>query len=126
MDVGESRFVVVAKLRDLSVGCCLRVMVDDHALILARAGDTIYAFQRTCPHEKADLAQARIEGARLICPRHLASFDLVTGQASAGWTLDALKLYPVRVVGDDIAIDGDAVCGNPPGGERKVWDFTSR
>jgi hypothetical protein len=29
-------------------------------------------------------------------------------------------------VGDDIAIDGDAVRGNPPGGERKVWDFTSR
>jgi 3-phenylpropionate/trans-cinnamate dioxygenase ferredoxin subunit len=126
MDAAESRFVVVAKHGDLPDGRFLRIMVDDHALVLARAGDTICAFQRTCPHEKADLALARIDGARLICPRHLASFDLVNGQASAGWTLDALKLYPVRVAGDEIAVDVDAVRRDPPGGERKVWDFTSR
>ena len=122
----EPRFVVVATLGQLPDGAFLPVLVDGHGLVLARDGDAIYAFQATCPHEKADLAQGRIEGGRLICPRHLASYDLVDGQVSRGWKVDALKLYPVRIEGGEIAVDADAVRRNPPGGERKVWDFTAR
>jgi 3-phenylpropionate/trans-cinnamate dioxygenase ferredoxin component len=102
------------------------VTLEGHALVLARDKDAVYAFQGTCPHEKADLSQGRIEAGRLVCPRHLASFDLAGGQASHGWKLEALKLYPVRISGDDIAVDRDAVGKNPPGGERKVWDLTRR
>jgi 3-phenylpropionate/trans-cinnamate dioxygenase ferredoxin subunit len=126
MDAAEPRFVVVAKLSDLPDGGFIRAMLDHHALVLARSGGTVYAFQRTCPHEKADLAQGRIEAGRLICPRHLASFDLIDGHVSRGWKLDALRLYPVRIEGDDIAVDGEAVRRNPPGGDRKVWDLTAR
>jgi nitrite reductase/ring-hydroxylating ferredoxin subunit len=126
MDTAEPRFVVVANFDHLPDGGFIRVAIDGHALVLARAGDTVYAFQGTCPHEKADLAQGRIDGGRLVCPRHLASFDLVDGQVCRGWKLDALKLYPVRIAGGNIAVDGDAVRRNPPGGERKVWDLTTR
>jgi nitrite reductase/ring-hydroxylating ferredoxin subunit len=125
MDV-EPRFVIVAHINDLPDGGSMRVMLDGNALVLARDGDSVYAFQGTCPHEKADLAQGRIEAGRLICPRHLASFDLIDGQVSRGWKLDALRLYPVRIAGDDIAVDGEAVRRNPPGGDRKVWDLTAR
>jgi 3-phenylpropionate/trans-cinnamate dioxygenase ferredoxin subunit len=126
MDADDQRFVVVAKLADLSDGGLLRVTLEDHALVLARQNDTVYAFQRTCPHEKADLAHGRIGNGRLVCARHLASFNLADGQASSGWKLDALKLYPVLVQDGEIAIDAAAVRRNPPAGERKVWDFTSR
>lgn len=126
MDAAETRFVVVADLDDLSDGSFTRVTVDGHPLVLAREGDSVYAFQGTCPHEKADLAQGRIECGRLICPRHLASFDLADGQVSRGWKLDALRLYPVRIEHRGIAVDGNAVQRNPPGGERKVWDLTTR
>jgi 3-phenylpropionate/trans-cinnamate dioxygenase ferredoxin component len=126
MDVAEHRFVVVARLTQLPDGGFMRVTLEGHALVLARDKDAVYAFQGTCPHEKADLSQGRIEAGRLVCPRHLASFDLAGGQASHGWKLEALKLYPVRISGDDIAVDRDAVGKNPPGGERKVWDLTRR
>jgi 3-phenylpropionate/trans-cinnamate dioxygenase ferredoxin component len=126
MNATEPRFVAVARLDDLPDGQFLRVVVGNHSLVLARGGDAIYAFQGTCPHEKTDLAQGRIENGRLICPRHLASFALEDGQASRGWKLDALKLYPVHVAQGEIAVDADAVERNPPGGARKVWDLTSR
>lgn len=126
MTSAVSRFVAVATLDDLADGRSLRVLVGGHGLVLIRAGDAIYAFQGVCPHEKADLAQGHIENGRLICPRHLASFALDDGQASCGWKIDALKLYPVRVVEGTIAVDANAVERDPPGGTRKVWDLTRR
>jgi nitrite reductase/ring-hydroxylating ferredoxin subunit len=121
----EPRFVVVAALEHLQSGTLMRVTIDGHGLVVARNGDRVYAFQGTCPHEKADLAQGRIEGDRLVCPRHLASFALDDGHVSRGWKVEALKLYPVRIEDGVVAVDADAVRANPPV-NRKVWDFTQR
>ena len=119
-------FVVVATLEQLPDGALAPVMVDGQGLVLARCGAEVYAFQATCPHEKADLVLARIEHGRLVCPRHLASFSLADGEPSRGWKVDCLKLYPVRIIDGAIAVDAAAVRRNPPGGARKVWDFTTR
>ena len=123
-DMNAPRFVAVAKLDELPDGGFRRVLLDGHGLVLARQGGTVHAFQGTCPHEKADLSQGRIENGRLVCPRHLASYSLVDGQVSRGWTVEALKLYPVRIEDGAVAVDAEAVRRNPPGGARKVWDFT--
>ena len=123
----ETEFVVVARLDALVDGALIPAMVDGHGLVLARRGSEVFAFQGTCPHEKADLAQGRIADGRLVCPRHLASFSLADGEASRGWRLDRLKLYPVRIAVDGaVAVDAGAVRRDPPAGVRKVWDFTAR
>jgi len=122
--MNEPRFVAVAKLDDVPDSALRAIVLEGHGLVLARRGDTVHAFQATCPHEKADLSQGRIEDGRLVCPRHLASYSLADGQVSRGWKVDALKLYPVRIEDGTIMIDAEAVRRNPPGGARKVWDFT--
>lgn len=122
--MNEPRFVAVATFDDLPDGGLRAVVLEGHGLVLARQGDTVHAFQATCPHEKADLSKGRLEDDRLICPRHLASFSLIDGAVSRGWKVDALKLYPVRIDDGAIAVDAAAVSRNPPGGARKVWDFT--
>jgi 3-phenylpropionate/trans-cinnamate dioxygenase ferredoxin subunit len=121
------RFVAVATSHKLPDGALLRVTLESHALVLARRGDAIYAFQGACPHEKADLSQGRIEDGRLICPRHLASFALTDGAVSAGWSnVGALKLYPARIQGDAIEVDANTVDRDPPGGNRQVWVLSNR
>jgi 3-phenylpropionate/trans-cinnamate dioxygenase ferredoxin component len=125
VDAAEPRFVVVARRDQLPDGGFLRVMVEGHALVIARSAGGFYAFQGTCPHEMTDLSQGRIEDGRLICSRHLASFALSDGAVSAGWNdVAPLKLYPVKISNDAIAVDAAAVNQNPPAGSRKVWDFT--
>ena len=121
----EHQFVVVAAFEHLHDGAFVRVTIEGYGLVVARNGDRVYAFQGTCPHEKADLAQGRIEGGRLVCPRHLASFDLDDGNVSHGWKVEALTLYPVRIEDGMIAVDVEAVRANPPV-SRTVWDFTQR
>jgi len=122
----DARFVPVTTLDALRPGAPVRVIVEGHTLVLARHGDAVYAFQATCPHEKADLSQARIERGCVVCPRHLAAFALIDGKASAGWdNVEPLKLYPVRIVNGDVTVDAAAVSRQPPGGRRQVWDFSS-
>lgn len=100
------------------------VRIDGHVLAVALLDGAPVAFQALCPHDKAGLAAGRIDGCMLVCPRHLARFDLRSGAVSEGWKVDALRLYPARVENDMIAIDMAAVRSNPPGGVRKVWDLS--
>ncbi|MEJ0095905.1 MAG: Rieske 2Fe-2S domain-containing protein [Methylocella sp.] len=102
----------------------MRVEVEGHGVVLARTGSEVHACEGLCPHEKADLSSGRVDSGRLVCPRHLASFSLREGSVSAGWKVEALRLYPVRIVDGEIAIDAEAVGRSPPGGAKMVWDFT--
>lgn len=120
-----TRFVQVATLDGLRPGEFRRIAVEGHVLVLARDGAAVYAFQSTCPHEMADLAQGRIDDGCLICPRHLATFRLSDGAVSTGWkNVAPLKLYPVRIDGNEITVDAAAVARNPPAGKRQVWDLS--
>jgi 3-phenylpropionate/trans-cinnamate dioxygenase ferredoxin subunit len=74
---------------------CARVA--DVDLVIIQDAKQIYAFERACPHEQADLSLGRVVAGRLFCPRHLASFSLVDGKISAGWPSRDLRRYAVRV-----------------------------
>jgi 3-phenylpropionate/trans-cinnamate dioxygenase ferredoxin subunit len=86
---------------------CVRLGAVD--LLLIRDGNQIFACERACPHEQADLSLGRVADGRLFCPRHLASFDLHDGNISRGWPSRALRRYPARIWDDRIWVDAEAV-----------------
>jgi 3-phenylpropionate/trans-cinnamate dioxygenase ferredoxin component len=94
------------RLADRGVAC-VRVKAVD--LLLLRDGERVVACERACPHEQADLSRGCLRSGRLFCPRHLASFDLGSGQISAGWPSRPLQLYPVEIRDGRIWIDAAAV-----------------
>ena len=81
------------------------VTIAGRRLLVVREGARLYACERACPHESADLRAGRCLAGRLHCPRHQASFDLATGAVSPGWAFPALRVFPVCVVGDDVRVD---------------------
>ena len=76
----------------------------DRHVILLRDGERIVATDRACPHEGADLAKGRCADGKLYCARHFAWFDLFTGKVSPGWSFPGLRLYPLKIVDQDIWI----------------------
>jgi 3-phenylpropionate/trans-cinnamate dioxygenase ferredoxin subunit len=86
---------------------CVRLEAVD--LLLVRDGDRIFACERACPHEQADLGLGRVTDGRLFCPRHLASFDLHDGNVSAGWPSRPLRRYAVGIRDEQIWIHAEAV-----------------
>jgi 3-phenylpropionate/trans-cinnamate dioxygenase ferredoxin subunit len=75
------------------------------ALLVIRDGDRLYACERACPHEQADLSLGRVIDGQLHCPRHQAWFDLNDGRISPGWSSRALRRYSVRISNGEVQVD---------------------
>jgi 3-phenylpropionate/trans-cinnamate dioxygenase ferredoxin subunit len=106
-----ARWVEVLPLERLSDQSILCVRTEAADLLLVRDGERVIACERACPHEQADLSRGCIAECRLLCPRHLALFDLDDGHISAGWPSRPLRRYPVRIADGKIWIDAAAIDG---------------
>ncbi|WP_336489437.1 Rieske (2Fe-2S) protein [Methylobacterium nigriterrae] len=102
---GSPRWLPAGRLEALDARPILPVLVEGRPLILVRDGGRIFAAERACPHEGADLARGRCSEGRLLCPHHLAWFRLEDGAVSPGWSFRPLRTYPVRTLGGVIEVD---------------------
>lgn len=93
----------VCDLNRLKAEAIVRVAARD--LIVIWNEGNVVACERACPHEQADLALGQVAAGRLRCPRHAASFDLRDGAITAGWPSPPLRLYPVRITGEQVWIE---------------------
>ena len=106
---GPTAWIRVAARAAFAAGPIVPVRVAGHALLLVLDEDRVFAVERACPHEGADLAGGRCAGRRLFCPHHQASFALADGAVSPGWSFRRLRTYPVRLVGDEIWVAAQVV-----------------
>jgi len=99
-------FVKAAKTSDVSDGTMTSVTVEGEAILIACVGGKYYAIHNKCSHQGAWLDQGDLLADRceVMCPLHEACFDLRTGDASAGPAKTPVKVYAVRVEGDDILL----------------------
>jgi len=105
----HDKWVAICPLDRLARQPILCFRLEKVDLLLLRDGDRIFACERACPHEQADLSLGRIKDGRLFCPRHFASFDLDDGEVSAGWPSRRLRRYPAKTGNGRIWIDAAAV-----------------
>lgn len=96
----------IAALADRAI---VPIRVAGWSLLLMRDGDALFATERACPHEGADLALGRCAGGKLLCPRHLAWFTLQDGAVSPGWNFRPLRTFATRRAGDGIEVWIDAL-----------------
>jgi len=102
----SEEWITVASLADVPEGQMLAVEVAGEAVCLYNLGGTVYATQNVCTHAEASLAEGYIDGDCIECPLHQALFDIRTGKAKSAPATEDLRVYPVRVEGDAILVDG--------------------
>jgi 3-phenylpropionate/trans-cinnamate dioxygenase ferredoxin subunit len=72
----------------------------DHAgrsLAIYRVGETAYATDDFCTHEKARLSEGLLLDCVIECPKHNGRFDIRTGRAISAPARIALKTYKVKI-----------------------------
>ena len=99
-----SGFVKVADLGELSPGEMKYVEVGDDQVLLANVEGTIYACDNVCTHAFAPLAEGDLDGEQVECPLHGSVFNVTTGEGVDPPADEHLRVFQVRIEGNDILV----------------------
>jgi 3-phenylpropionate/trans-cinnamate dioxygenase ferredoxin subunit len=94
----------VAKVSEIAPGTTRRVVVNSLGILLCNVEGTIYAIEDICTHDGGALDQGTLEGECVVCPRHGATFDVKTGDATLPAVMPVLT-FPVTIAGDEVIVD---------------------
>lgn len=98
-------FQLACTLADLADGKPARVVIDDVAVCLVRAGDGVYAIGDVCSHADVSLAEGDVDGRTIECWLHGSRFDLATGRPTGLPATHPVPVYPVQIEGDAVLVD---------------------
>jgi NADPH-dependent 2,4-dienoyl-CoA reductase/sulfur reductase-like enzyme len=107
---------------DIGEGAMLGGQVDGEAVLIARAGGTLYAIGAECTHYHGPLADGLIVGDTVRCPWHHACFSLKTGKALAAPAIDPVACWAVEEKDGKVFVKAKkeaAAPAKPAGGTAK-------
>ena len=90
-------WVRVATVEECPPGTLLGVGAGNERIVLANVEGEIYALLDRCSHQDYPLSDGELDGYRLECIYHGASFDVCTGRALQLPAIRPVKSFPVEV-----------------------------
>ncbi len=99
------QFVNVAKVSDIPDQSAKCVEVQGRRICVVNLNGTFYAIDDTCTHAEASLCEGDVTGDELMCPLHMATFNIRTGEVTGPPADEDLVIYAVQVNGDDVQIE---------------------
>ena len=102
--MAESGFVKVAQVDELSPGEMLVVEVGEERILLANVEGNIYACDDICTHAESSLSEGDLKGEEVECELHGSAFSLITGEALTPPATESLRVYQLRIEGQDILV----------------------
>ena len=99
-------FEQVASVDEIQPGGRLSVFYDDDIPILLTQADdgTLLAIEDVCSHDGQPLTDGPIEDGEIVCPRHGARFDLVTGEAKCMPATSGIETFEIQVEDGNILL----------------------
>ena len=109
-DASDAGWRFASSFEDLPEGRAKRVMLDDVAVLLYRAGDRIFAIGARCTHQGAplDRGPVKVSGslATVTCPAHGSMFALADGTVMRGPATQPVPAFRTRVVAGAVEVQG--------------------
>jgi len=91
---------------EFAEGVMKTVPVDqDKAVVAAKVKGQIYAVSGKCTHWGAPMGQGYLDGFELLCPWHIAPFDLRNGASLQGPGVAPLLSFPVSIRNGEVYAD---------------------
>jgi len=97
-------FITVATTDEINPGERLVVEIGRRWVAIFNVDGSYYAIEDRCTHDDGPLAEGKLDGLTIECPRHGACFDLATGKVLSPPALVDVPTYAVRVVGSEIQV----------------------
>ena len=98
-------WIKIAAATQLQDDEVIPIALGEAQLALYRSAGEFHVTDNVCTHQFALLSDGYVEDGCVECPLHQARFDLRTGQAMCAPATQSIRVYPVRVEGNDILVD---------------------
>lgn len=105
-------FVKAALTSEIAAGEKKLVHVGDTWTLLVNLEGKYYAIDGKCSHASAVLSRGQLDGDELMCPLHKSVFNVRTGEVLTPPASGNLKVYPVRIDGEDILVGPPETSGD--------------
>jgi 3-phenylpropionate/trans-cinnamate dioxygenase ferredoxin component len=99
-----SEFVKVADRDEVPAGGKKLVEIDGRAIALFHVGAEYYAIDDVCTHDGGTLADGKLEGCEIECPRHGARFDVKTGRALSMPAIEPVTVHAVQARSEGVYV----------------------
>ena len=100
----SSCWLDVARADEFSTGMRRVADADGIAVAVFNLGGEYFAIKDVCPHDGGELANGKLDGEVIICPRHGARFSIKSGVVLSPPAYEDVRTYPVRVVDGKVQI----------------------
>ena len=100
----DAGFIKVAQVNELRSGEMMAVTIGDDQVLLTNIDGSFHAIDDVCSHAYACLSDGDINGEEAACPLHGGSFNAITGVAINPPAEESLRVFQVKVEGDDIFV----------------------
>lgn len=98
---------LVAKTGEIKDNEAKRVVVGSNEIAIYNLGGKFFATDDICTHAYASMADGFIEDGIVECPLHAGRFEIATGKALGVPVTQDLKVFKVRIDGENIYVDVD-------------------
>ncbi len=95
----------VASTDEVAEGEVVGVTAAGKEIALYRDQGEFFATGNICTHQHAMLSDGYFEDGCIECPLHQGRFDIRNGRAMCAPLTEDIKVYPVRVEGQDLLAD---------------------
>lgn len=102
-----STWLDVANVDEFPPGTRRLVDMDGTAVAVFNLGGQYFAIRDICPHDGGELANGKLEGEEIVCPRHGARFSVRTGAVLGPPAYEDVPTYPVRVVQGMVQVESE-------------------
>jgi len=99
-----SAYAKVCESSDVPPGTMLPVDVGRTRLMIVNVDGKLFAVDRICTHEEADLATGFLMESIVTCPLHLSRFDVKSGEVQNPPATKALGTYKLKVEGTSVFV----------------------
>ena len=94
----------LARATDIPPGSAKPYTADGLEVLICNVGGSFYAIEDVCTHDGAPLDQGTLDRECVICPRHGATFDVRTGEATLPAVMPVMT-FPVREENGELIVD---------------------
>ena len=100
-----TKWVKVCKTNELNDGQLLSFDYDDKKIMLAKMQGKIFATDRICTHEEADLSTGILSEQGVTCPLHLSVFNLENGSPENLPAEKPLETFNIKTSENEVYVE---------------------